>query len=222
MAEQIKINMKPRSALGGSAPRRLRREGLVPGIVYGGSFPAAPVEVAAAEVGKAGLHENQLVELIVEGKDSGLAIVKQVQVHCLSRSVQHVDFQRISRDEVLVAAVPVVDFGDPVGVVRDGGVLTQMLRELEIRCLPFDLPEKLTVDVSALEIGDSIHAGEIQLPDKVELVTDPAQAVFSVATSRAALAEEEEAKAAAEGAAVEAPAEGAAPAAEKEEAKEES
>jgi len=216
MSENLQMSVQARPAVGGSAPRRLRREGLVPGVVYGGGEDSLAVSVPREVVETAGLHDSQLLDLAIEGAAPTLVIVKDIQIHYLTHDIIHVDFQRISRDEKLVAPVSVVEAGEPVGVTRDGGILAHLLREIELRCLPSDLPEEIVVDVSALEIGDSIHAGELELPAEVELVTDPEQAIFTVTTSRAALAEEEEEEAAEEGEAEEAGEEGAEEAEDKE------
>lgn len=118
----------------------------------------------------------------------------------------------MAKGQQLNAEIPVVEVGEPIGVTRDGGILEHLLREIEVRCVPSDLPDEIKVDVGALEIGDVLTAGDIVLPERVVLVTDPEQGVFTITTSRAAVAEEaEEVAEVAEG---EAP-----PAAEEEEAK---
>ncbi|HOO77451.1 MAG TPA: 50S ribosomal protein L25 [bacterium] len=200
MAEHAKLTAVARDLTGGSNPRRLRRQGLIPAVVYGGREGVRSVAVRDEDAVRAGVHENQLLELSLEGEAETLAMVKEVQLHYISHQILHIDLQRVAKGQQLTAEIPVVEVGEAIGVTRDGGILEHLLREIEVRCVPSDLPDEIRVDVSALEIGDVLTAGDLVLPDRVVLVTDPEQGVFTITTSRAAVAEEaEEGAEAAEG-----------------------
>jgi large subunit ribosomal protein L25 len=123
--------------------------------------------------------ENILVELEIAGK-SRLALVQEVQHAPLGGAVLHIDFHAVSQDEVIQADVPLEPIGTANGVKNMGGLLEQNLRSLAIECLPRDLPDVLRVDVSALDIGDSIHVREIQLPSGVTTRIQPELTAFSV------------------------------------------
>ena len=192
---QLEITVQPRSEVGGKRPRRLRRLGSIPVALYGGAEGPLSLVLDQTYVKKTigPLHENQIVNLQIDRageKQATPAIVKEIQIDHLAGVILHIDFQRIALDVKLTATVPVVAIGEPVGVIRDGGILEHILREIEIRCLPADLPEKITVDVSPLEIGDTIHVADIQIADGIEVLTEPEISIFTVA----APAKEEEEK----------------------------
>ncbi len=194
--EQVTLEAKVRSSLGTTAANTLRQQGWIPGIVYGKGHAVRPVMVDARTLAKA-LHtkagENILINLhIVDGDSAPAAeskgkkakgttvIVKDVQHHPVDGSMRHVDFHHISLTETLRINVPVVATGEAVGVKQDGGVLEYLLREIEVECLPTQIPERLTLDVSALKIGDSLYVKDIVLPEGVKLHMDPQAPVLSV------------------------------------------
>jgi large subunit ribosomal protein L25 len=130
------------------------------------------------------LHENQIVALEISGGGDSRtrsAIVKDIQSDHLSGAFLHIDFQQISLDEKLTATVAIESIGDPIGVTRDGGILEHILREIEIHCLPADLPDSIEVDVSALEIGDTIHVRDIRIAEGIEILTEPEISIFTIA-----------------------------------------
>ncbi len=191
---QLELLVRIRTELGGGRPRRLRRLGWLPAIFYGGGED--PVSLALDQtyldktVGR--LHENQIVSLRIEEdgkKRRKPAIVKEIQVDYLTGMILHIDFQQIALDEKLTATVPVVTVGEAVGVVQEGGILERILREIEIECLPADLPESIEVDVSALGIGDTLHVKDIPFMERIELITEPD---LSIVTVTAPITEEEE------------------------------
>lgn len=142
--------------------------------------------------------ENLLVDLTVDkdAKPKRLALVKDVQHYALTGALLHIDFQEISETEKVSVMVPVETTGEPVGVKTGGGVLEHVLHKVKVRCLPKHLPEVIMVDVTALDIGKSIHIGEIQAPEGVEILGDKHISVLAV---KAPVTEAQEA--AAEGAA---------------------
>src|SRR5207302_4299025 len=184
MAKQVKLKAEPRTATGRSAARRLKARGIVPAVVYGGKEKSQPLQVSARDINAMLSHasgENILVELEVAGhKGTRTALLQEVQHSPVGGDVLHIDFHAVSMDEKIQADVPLESVGTANGVKNFGGLLEQNLRSLAVECLPRDLPDVLTVDVSALNIGDSIHVRDIALPAGVTTKTQPDLTAFSV------------------------------------------
>jgi large subunit ribosomal protein L25 len=184
MAKQVKLKAEPRSATGRSAARKLKARGIIPAIIYGAKDKAKPLQVAARDINAMLSHasgENILVELEIAGEKSNrTALVQEIQHSPVGGDVLHVDFHAVSMDEKIQAEVPLEATGIPSGVKNFGGLLEQSLRALAVECLPRDLPDRITVDVSALNIGDSIHVRDIQLPSAVVAKVQPELTAFSV------------------------------------------
>ena len=164
----------------------MRSTGRVPAVIYGGQTKPQNLEINSKElanlINKAH-SENILLDLAVEGegKKSRLALVKDVQHHPLNGQVLHVDLHEVSETEKVTVMVPVESSGEPVGVKTGGGTLEHVLFKVKVRALPKDLPEAIIVDVSNLDIGQTIHLGDIKPPQGVELVGDKKVSVLSVA-----------------------------------------
>lgn len=184
MATEAQIKAATREETGKGAARSLRRDGKVPGIVYGHGEESVPVAVDAGELMRL-THtvsiENTIVDLSIAGGDGGpyKVLVREIQRHPFKQEFLHVDFFRVAMDEKIHVDVPVTLTGVPTGVKDRGGVLEHMLRDLEVYCLPGSIPEKVEIDVSHLDIGDSIHVSEIELPD-VEILTDLERSIVAV------------------------------------------
>jgi large subunit ribosomal protein L25 len=202
MAKQAKLKAERRTATGRSAARKLKARGAVPAIIYGAKDKPQPLQLSARDIHAMLSHasgENILVELEIDGEKSNrMALVKEIQHSPVGSDVLHVDFHAVSMDETIQADVPLEALGIANGVKNFGGLLEQSLRSLAIECLPRDLPDRITVDVSELNIGDSIHVRQIQLPPGVTLKVLPDLTAFSVL---APVVEEEPAVADAEAAA---------------------
>jgi large subunit ribosomal protein L25 len=182
MAKQVKLAAQPRTEVGRSAVRKLKARGAVPAVIYGAKDKAEPLQILRRDINALLSHasgENILVELEVGGKNR-LALVQEVQHAPVGGEVLHVDFHAVSVDEVIEAEVPIEPMGVAEGVKNFGGLLEQSVRALEVECLPKDLPDKITVDVSALNVGDSIHVRDIALPEGVRTKIQPELTVFSV------------------------------------------
>lgn len=189
MAEQLRLKALKREKVGGKNPRRLRREGLIPAVLYHQGRPTLSLSLvkSGSEKVVSALHENQILNLEIEGgtkADVQLAIIKEIQVDRLKSSLLHIDLQAIALDEKLTATVPIVDRGEAVGVTRDGGILEHVLREIEIECQAALIPEEVAMDVSPLEIGDSLKVSDIRLPEEVKILTEPELIVFTVSPPR--------------------------------------
>jgi len=175
MSDNISLNVEPRSDSGKGASRRLRLQGLVPAIVYGGKFDPVQISVAHNEF----IHEleketiyTQVVDLKMGDKVQEV-ILRDLQRHPYKNKILHADFFRIDKNTPIKVLVPVhVNNGEEcVGVKMDGGMLTQLVTEIEIIALPKDLPEYLEIDALELHLGDILHLTDIQMPEGVEIVS---------------------------------------------------
>lgn len=182
MAE-VKIEARIRSGMGKQKAKSLRNTGWVPGVIYGKGEPALALELskpAFLKAIKGRATESMVMDLVVEGvSEPTKVLVREIQVNPVSRALLHVDFQRISMTEKVTLSVPVTLTGIPAGVRNDGGILEHLLREVEIRCLPSAIPESISVDVTGLGIGHSVHVNDLSIPD-VEILTEKDRAVATV------------------------------------------
>ena len=203
------FELEIRQAVGSRAARRLRRMGLVPGVVYGRGREVRPIAVEARALRAlgAGGHAG-LVRLRVDGEEVA-ALVKEVQIHPITGQFRSVDFQAVSLEEKVTVAMPVHLIGTPAGI-STGGVLEQLLRQVQVSCLASQIPADFQVDVSALQVGQSVHLSDLSAPPGVEILGSREDIVALVATptkpEEEAKPEEVPAEAAVAG---EAPAEGA-------------
>lgn len=179
MAE-TKLKADIRTETGKGPARRLRAVGLVPATLYGHGMDPVSLSVSAQDLvhlfHKAG--QNALVDLQVDG-DEHLAIARDVQRDHLHDRYVHLDFLAIRRDEKIRVSVQVIETGESVGV-EEGGVVEHHLREIELECLPADVPERIEVDITRMQIGDMVHVGEITSPEGATFLTDPETPVLSI------------------------------------------
>ena len=174
--QQILIQGKKRDDRGKNAMRRLRRSGSVPGVLYGGSGEAVPVALEAKQLAPLFRTEsghNALLSVKIEGQGEELAVLKDWQTDPLHGSLLHVDLLRVAKDVRMRVRIPVHTTGDPLGVKQQGGVFEVISREVEIECLPTDIPEDFRVDVSGLMIGKQLRFSDLPLdPAKMKLVSE--------------------------------------------------
>jgi large subunit ribosomal protein L25 len=198
---QVIIRGELRQQTGKGAARRMRAIRRVPAVVYGRGEETTIISLDEREFEKAmqaGLGGGTLIRLILsedadeKGSDKieKTAILKEVQSDVVRGNVIHVDFQAISLDEVITTKVPVVLVGEE-SRLHDGGILQHMLWELEVHALPMDIPERVEVDVSKMEIGDSIKVGDLELPENVQVNTEEDEVIILVAAPETVVAEEE-------------------------------
>lgn len=188
----IAMKADPRSVKTKGDLRLLRSGGMVPGVVYGKSLNApAPVSVREKDL-KALLrsHPNAVLELDVPDQGKHSVMVADVQRDSMSHQIMHVDFHQINMNEAVRANVRIEHAGDSAGV-REGGLLSIVLHELEVECLPGDIPESISVDISALAIGESLQVKDLTLPQGVESKSDPELVVLTVLAPQKELSEEE-------------------------------
>lgn len=192
--QQITLKAEPRESGKGSA-HRVRAEGYVPAIVYGKNTSNVNLKVSGRELGRAlhtGAGRNNLFRVEVGGEEPRTCIIKEVQTDPVTGRVIHIDLFQISLKDRITTSVTIVLHGEEA-VEKTGGILQHGLRELEIECLPTDIPEHIVVDVSALRVGQHVTAGEVKLPEGVELVSEPEEVVVSVVAPKHAEVEETEA-----------------------------
>lgn len=182
--ERVKLEVEQRAARGSAEARRLRAQGLVPGVLYGNGGEAHPFCVAERELrrvltGEHGTHAILDVAL-GDGKKPHHAVLKDYQLHPTKARLLHVDLHEVRLDQPIQSAVVVELVGDPEGVTM-GGVLTQVGREVNVEALPMEIPDRIEADVSALAIGDNLRVGDLRIPDRVTLLDDPDTVIASVA-----------------------------------------
>ena len=192
MSKTVSLQVSQRAGIGRTALKAVRKSGRVPGVLYGKtkdktvrSRPIAIESKKLASLLQSSTSENVLVDVEItdaDGKkvDQHLALLSDVQHHPIEDYIIHIDLHEIAQDEILHAEVPVTSVGEPAGVKTGGGLLETMLRTIRVACLPRNLPDLITVDVSHLMIGHSVHVREITLPEGVTATNPPELPVFSV------------------------------------------
>lgn len=168
MAKILDLNAEPRTIAGTRAVSRLRKAGNVPAALYGRKSAPTSLQVHGKTFSKlleGSASDNILVSLKIGGTDH-LALVQEVQHDYIKGGILHIDFHAVAHDEEIHANVPVLITGEAAGV-KFGGLIEAIHHDLEVRCLPKDLPEGITIDVTHLKVGEAIHVGEIKFPEGV-------------------------------------------------------
>ncbi len=202
MAEKIVVEATPRDLRGKNEARRLRTTGKVPAVLYGAKGDAVTLAVSAKQVGqilRSATGHNTLFQVALGGKEQP-AIVKDWQVDPVTGNLLHVDLLRISMDVRMRVKIPVHTFGEAQGVKVQGGVFETVTREVEIECLPAEIPTEFRLDVTNLMIGQALRAGDIPMDaNKMKLLTEAERVIAHVVALK--VEEEKPAEVAAEGAA---------------------
>jgi len=187
--EAIELKVKKRERSGKSLTKKVRAEGDIPAIIYGGTKPTVAIQVNSKEFqtaihSKAG--ENTLLQLNFEGtktKTTETVLIKDVQHDPVSEDVLHIDFTIVSLTEKIRAKVSIHEKGEALGV-KEGGVIDIPHHEVEVECLPTDIPDRIVIDVSALDINDAVHVKELNIPSGVQCLLDPEEVVLKVLPPR--------------------------------------
>ncbi|MFH1768249.1 MAG: 50S ribosomal protein L25 [Candidatus Omnitrophota bacterium] len=193
--EKIKIKSLLREKSGKEAAKIDRRKGFIPAIIYGKDFNlSVNVPFDSKKIlNSINFSESTIIEMEIEGykqSDNSIPVlIKDVQYHPLSDDVIHLDFVKISLTEKIKVPVPVALQGECKGV-KDGGILEQMLWHITIEALPTDIPENIKVDVSSLDIADSVHVRDLQLPDNIRVLESPSETVVTVVAKQEEVPEE--------------------------------
>jgi len=186
--QQIVIEGKKREDRGKNAMRRLRSEGRVPGVLYGGTGAAVPVALEAQQLAPLFRTEsghNALLSVKIEGLSEELAVLKDWQQDPLHGSLLHVDLLRVAKDVRMRVRVPVHTVGEPQGVKIQGGVFEVISRDVEIECLPMEIPDEFRVDVSGLMIGKQLRFSDLPIdPAKMKLVSESRTVIAHVVAPR--------------------------------------
>jgi large subunit ribosomal protein L25 len=194
----VTIVAQPREVKGAAA-RRLRRSGVVPAVVYGAGKEARMIQLNAHDFDmalKGHMSEHMLMDLEVGGDKPLKVLLKEIQQHPVSHKIIHADFNEISMTKKLRIETPIKLLGEPFGVTQQGGILEPIMRSIEVECLPTDIVEFFSLDVSGLKIGESLLAANIQIDKtKYTILTSPDQAIVKISAPKA---EEEVAVAAVE------------------------
>ncbi len=192
MRRDITVTAEPRVSRGKNEARRLRAAGSTPAVVYGVSDTAVPVAVNPKEIGRI-LHsrtgQNTIFNLAVKGGENTPVMIADWQSDPIKDTLLHVDLKRIDLSRRITVKVPVVTTGEPKGVKMQGGLHEIVTREIEIECLPDDIPEQFSVDVTELMIGQSIRAGQVPLVGSITLVSSPDTVISHVVALKAEAAE---------------------------------
>lgn len=196
MASHQTLQATKREQAGTGVAKKLRREGIIPAIIYGADQDNYTIQLKSKDFGdllKRSTSDNFLVNLEIEGakEKTKLAMVQEVQIKPLTGAVIHVDFHAVKEDQILSAHLPIELSGEPAGV-KTGGILEHLLRSIEVHCRPADLPDKIEIDISHLELDEALHVSDLPFPDGVEITMDGGVVVAMVAASRAAVSDGED------------------------------
>ena len=199
MATKSKLGAAPRQDGGKGVARKLRSTGRVPAVLYGHGEQPRALSVDAHALGLligAVNVENTIVTLDIDGEGPQDVLLREVQMHPYKPEALHVDFFHVNARETLHVKIPVRLHGTPVGVHTDGGVLDQVLYELEVECLPGNIPDSVEIDVAELTLGESVRVGDVPAVEGVKFLQDAEQPIASIVASRAEIAAIDEAAAA--------------------------
>ena len=189
---QAKLEVQQRNTFGKQSARDLRKEGGVPAVLYGRAQDTVSIQIDARAFRQflRTYGENVIINMEIGNGNTETVIIKEIQRHPVEKQkLIHADFIRISLDEPVTSAVPVVLEGTPQGI-QEGGVLEFPLRQITIHCLPIRMPTDISVDVSGLDIGDSIHVSDLSLDEDVEILDDLERTIATVSQPRVQLEEE--------------------------------
>jgi len=178
--ESVKLATKPRPKQGSQAAARLRKEGLVPAVVYGHKEAVVPLALDRKEIETALRHNTRVVDLQLDGK-SETAVIQEVQYDHLGQDVLHVDFKRVSKDERVKMAVRIELKGTPAGL-GGGHVLEQPLHQVHVECPALAIPDQIRVNITTLQSGHPIHVRDLVLPEGVKALDPPDLVVVQIAT----------------------------------------
>jgi large subunit ribosomal protein L25 len=193
--ERVQLTVQERESRGSAESRRLRKQGLIPGVLYGRGKTAHAICIPERELrrvltGEGGL--NAILDVVLEGqKTTHPSILKEYQQHPVKGGIIHVDFHEVRLDQPIQARVVVELVGEPQGVT-EGGVLSQVNREVTVEALPMEIPEHLELDVSGMAIGDTLRLADLTVQEGVKYVDDPEETVLATVTMPTRVVEPEE------------------------------
>lgn len=190
MAE-LHLNIQTRNDMGSNAVRKLRREDKIPGVFYRHGTENIPFYVDRKELHEVWGHESSLLDVTFDGKDNKKCIIRDIQFDPIKGRPLHIDLLGITMTEKITVYASITLVGTPLGVKNSGGILNQVLREVQVECLPSDIPDNIELDVSELEIGDNLQVSDLAV-EKAEILEDPDTIVATITAPRLEVEEEEE------------------------------
>lgn len=197
MLKEVNLDVEIREDSGKNKVKKLRKMGKIPAIIYGGDLPTLPISLFAKdfkELLKKHIHENTIFFLKVkEGEKPKPVLIQNYQINPVTNEIIHIDFIRIDMEKPVKVKVPIEFIGTAVGI-KQGGFQDVYSREIYVEVMPKDIPEKLTLDISKLEIGDYIKAGKVPLPENCKLIENPETMIIRIGTPKAVAVEEEKPK----------------------------
>ena len=187
MSQTITITATSRQGAGKGVNRKLRAKGIIPAVVYGHHYDAVSICVDAVAVNKMfrpgheDMQDYQLYKLVVQGKDARetMVVIKDIQRDPIKEQIRHIDFFAVRMDEKIVAPVHVRIIGKSIGV-KNGGILRHLLHEIKVKSLPADVPPHIDIDVTAMEIGASVHVKDLKVPPNVQILSDSEAGVVNI------------------------------------------
>jgi large subunit ribosomal protein L25 len=186
------LEATPRQPEGSRSARRLRRQGLVPAVIYGGDADSVSVQVDVLALNRTLAGAGAVVDLALDGETSTV-IVKDIQRHPVTSVPMHIDFLRVRMDVAIASTVVIeLEGGEDAPGAKEGGVLEQVTREINVEALPRDIPDSLTLDVSGMEMNDTLTLEALSVPDNVQLLDEPDTVLATVTPPRLSIEPEDE------------------------------
>jgi large subunit ribosomal protein L25 len=183
--ESSVLEAQPRTSGNKNVARRVRMGGKIPGVLYGAGKQSLPVTLDPRQVTRilnSATGHNTIFDLAVEGGERTKAMIVDWQYEPIKSSLLHIDLKRIAMDQKLKVSVPIVLKGEAAGVKQQGGILEQILREVEVECLPGDIPSAIEADVSELVFGKVLRVSDLKRDDKIEFITEANQPIAHITT----------------------------------------
>ena len=183
------IEVEKRDETGKGVARKLRRNGLIPGVVYGHNREPQALTVDPNDL-KGKINSNAIIDLNIDGEEETV-MIKDFQKDVIKEDIIHVDFQQISMDETISITVPIKLVGDAPGV-REGGVLQQLMRDVDIEVLPTNIPDEIELNIDELTLSDSLEVGDLDVPEDVNVLNSPDDVIVTIVAPSEEIEEEEE------------------------------
>lgn len=186
--EEILLEVEPREELGKGKVKDLRKAGFIPGVIYAEGKESKAIKVSSGQLLRL-IHQHRIESVVInlkikdDKKPKGRAcLIKEIQYDPVKGDIRHIDFNEISLSKAIKVNVPVTAIGEPIGVKQEGGSLEHILWEIEVECLPTDIPKDIQVNVSQLKIGDAVHIKDITFPSNIKVLNAGEAIVLSVAS----------------------------------------
>jgi len=196
MTKNTVLKARPRADTGKEAARKLRAEGRIPAVIYGKEMDSRGLSLDLQETEYLFQRiavENTILDLFIEGDDEPIqTLIREIQSYPHKPGLLHVDFLRIQKGVAVEVEIPVSLDGIPIGVREAGGILEQLINELRVKCIPSMIPEVVSLDVTDLEVGGSLHVSDVDLGEGIDLLVDPERTICSVQIPKVVVVEEEE------------------------------